>query len=136
MTKYFSTQDVSCLVKLSDSGCKSLQKIDYPSNIIDYIYEIDEDGELITETNEIIVVNKGDIVLRLYGAFVNGVYKRSGRTHIVVSPNKQCDMSLFVKVATAVESKTNHEMSTSNYNCLTSVSEAETALTPDECYTA
>ena len=108
MVKYYSISGASGLTKANSLNGKPVQSVYHAFSIIDFIYEIDEDGELISDSNETIQVNKGDIVLKLYGKMVNGAYKRDGRTHIVVSPNKECDMSLFVKMINARENLSNN----------------------------
>ena len=125
MAKYYSTKDISCLVKVNDTKCKDVSKIDYTSNIIDYMYLIDEDGELISDCNDKVLVNKGDIVIKLYGGIVDGVYKREGRSIIVITPDRLCDMQLFCDMVTARESKQRESQLMAR--------PLETPFTPDEC---
>ena len=83
MIKYIPVDYVGRIIKLDDttSTAKTLKSV--PS-AIDYCYLADEDGVLVLENKEK-TVNKGDLILCLYGSIVDGKYTQDGRTHVIIS---------------------------------------------------
>lgn len=101
MTQYFGIKDSRFLVKTNSKDGDLVQTIEAMSYIIDYVYKIDEDGELLTEENTMLFVTKGDTVFRLYGRIVDGEYDSNGRTYMTVPSNRLCDMSPLTELINA-----------------------------------